>query len=436
MDWSKIPDIVAVTLLICAFASVARKHHTHQSIVWLISWLMIAIHFGALAFSSAPAPAGEIAGLVAVAALTWAGVLFMWASVPHYSVPSSRWMLAALLTANTAYPAVLTFAPAARTVLTGTAVLYLALPLAVALASIRAFRHWLRWAVVTLNVTLSIFLLLFQNRPNGAVLALNAVLFAVYLGCSMHYWYAYKKGTTGGVLTVLGFLGWAAVFLVAPVVAAYRPSVHIQDEVWNLPKYVVAVGMILLFLEDQIAENRHQALHDDLTGLPNRRLFQDRLQMELERASRSQQRVSLLLLDLDGFKQVNDTLGHHLGDVLLRHVAKVLRGRVRKSDTVARTGGDEFSVILSAARREDATNVKSDIGDLLGQPLQLEGHSITIEASIGIAVYPDDADDTGALCVAADRNMYASKRSSRISIPGEAHQAKSDTALQQSDRPL
>ena len=135
-------------------------------------------------------------------------------------------------------------------------------------------------------------------------------------------------------------------FLFSPFKDACFPNVVVESEVWNLPKYVVALGMILLLLEEQIEHNKHLALHDVLTGLPNRRLFQDRLANTLERARRTGTQAALLVLDLDRFKQVNDTLGHHVGDLLLQNVAKVFSGRIRRSDTVARTGGDEFSVIL------------------------------------------------------------------------------------------
>src|SRR5208282_6537024 len=128
--------------------------------------------------------------------------------------------------------------------------------------------------------------------------------------------------------------------VVGPYTQTYYPTVHIESEVWNLPKYVVAVGMILLLLENQIEHNKYLALHDELTGLPNRRLFQDRLASALERARRTGSQAALLLVDLDHFKQVNDTVGHHIGDELLKRVSDAFVGRVRRSDTVARTGGD------------------------------------------------------------------------------------------------
>jgi diguanylate cyclase (GGDEF)-like protein len=212
------------------------------------------------------------------------------------------------------------------------------------------------------------------------------------------------------LITIAGFLAWAAVFVVSPAMGAFLPQVHVESEVWNLPKYVVAVGMILLMLENQIEHNKFLALHDELTGLPNRRLFQDRLASALERARRTGAQTALLLVDLDHFKEVNDTLGHHAGDQLLKHAAAVFSRRVRRSDTVARTGGDEFSLILEEPTcRAEALSVSDSLMQLLREPLQLGARSVQISASIGVAVFPEDAHDMESLCIAADLRMYSQK---------------------------
>ncbi len=212
------------------------------------------------------------------------------------------------------------------------------------------------------------------------------------------------------LITIAGFFAWAAVFVVGPFILASFPDIHLENEVWNLPKYIVAVGMILLLLEDQLERSKFQALHDELTGLPNRRLFQDRLASAIERARRTGVQAALLLVDLDHFKQVNDTVGHHAGDELLRHVSNLFTSRVRRSDTVARTGGDEFSLILEEPMsRADAVRVGQTLMQLLDEPFEFEGHSVRVGASVGIAVFPDDASDAESLCIAADLRMYAGK---------------------------
>jgi diguanylate cyclase (GGDEF)-like protein len=414
LDWSKLPDLAAVTLLAIAFAAVARRSQAPVSALWLTGWVMIALHFAAFIFVPAAGRLGTIAAFFGMAALAWAAILFMWASVPYRKKTSSFWMLCALLGTNTLYFAIILVGPTPYWALTSAAVLFGALPAGIALIYLREDNHPQRWTLVTLYCALSIFLLFFQNRPgNGQTLALNAVLFTVYFGCCLHFMYAYRQTTAGAFVTIAGFLGWAGVFVIAPALGTVLPDVHLESEVWNLPKYVVAVGMILLLLEEQIEHNKYLALHDELTGLPNRRLFQDRLSSSLERARRTGSHTALLLVDLDQFKQVNDTLGHHVGDLLLKRVGTVFSDRVRKSDTVARTGGDEFSVILDdPIGREDAERVGMSLIEMLGEPFEMGNRTLQIGASIGIALFPEDAADGEGLCIAADLRMYEFKHKS------------------------
>jgi len=416
VDWSKLPDLGAVALLTLAFASVARHGRKSVSAVWVTGWLLIALHFAAFAFLGSPGNWASFASFIGLAALACAGVLFMWAAVPHRKLQrSSRWMLAVLLTTYTLYFGLLVIAPVASWALTPVAVLIGALPVAILLLTLRQFTHPLRWTIVALNLGLSIFLLIFQHRPDvGTMLAFESVLFTVYLGCAINFWFTYRRATAGAFITIAGFFAWAGVFVVGPCVVYFFPNLHLENEVWNLPKYVVAVGMIMLLLEDQIEHNKYLALHDELTGLPNRRLFQDRLTSAIERARRTGSHAALLLIDLNDFKQVNDTAGHHVGDELLKHVSNLFTGRVRRSDTVARTGGDEFSVILEEPMTPaDAARVGRTLTQLLEEPFTFGDHAVRVGASVGIAVFPDDAADADSLRIAADIRMYAGKNASK-----------------------
>jgi diguanylate cyclase (GGDEF)-like protein len=421
VDWGKVPDLAAVALLTCAFASVAHRGRSAVSGIWLTGWLLIDLHFATFLFRF---PNGFIANLmtfVGFASLLWAGIAFMWACVPYRNRLSSRLMALVLVGANTLYLAILVAAPSDSWMLVPAAALIGAGPLLIALLTARTFHHPLRWALVCTYFGLSAFLLVFQFRPNGSILALYAILFTVYLSCCIHFWTTYKRTTTGTFITIAGFFGWASVFVIGPALQIFYPTVHVESEVWNLPKYVVAVGMILLQLEDQIEHNKHLALHDELTGLPNRRLFEDRLNGALERARRSGAQAALLLVDLDHFKEVNDTAGHHIGDLLLQRVGQIFNGRVRRSDTVARTGGDEFSIILeSPTSREIAGLVGKSLMQLLEEPFEIEGHSVRIGGSVGIAVFPEDADDAASLRIAADLRMYGDKSAGRPREPNPA----------------
>jgi diguanylate cyclase len=170
---------------------------------------------------------------------------------------------------------------------------------------------------------------------------------------------------------------------------------------------------------DQLAKLADARLHDQartdsLTGLPNRRLFSENLDKALAAARRGGGIVGLLYIDLDGFKLVNDSLGHSVGDLLLCEVASRINSRVRQSDTLARVGGDEFTVILTSLKcAEDAGTASGALLDCLTRPFHVEGHEITVGASIGISTLENPTDDSVDLLRQADSAMYAAKRNGR-----------------------
>jgi diguanylate cyclase (GGDEF)-like protein/PAS domain S-box-containing protein len=155
---------------------------------------------------------------------------------------------------------------------------------------------------------------------------------------------------------------------------------------------------------------RRLALHDALTGLPNRLLLYDRAEQAFAVAKRSKSSVALLLMDLDGFKDINDAYGHHIGDVLLQEVSVRLRTGLRESDTVARLGGDEFAVLLAETDVEGAFAAAKMLRASLDTPLTIEGMRMPVAASMGVAVFPAHGEDPLTLLRRADIAMYAAKR--------------------------
>lgn len=154
----------------------------------------------------------------------------------------------------------------------------------------------------------------------------------------------------------------------------------------------------------------HEANFDYLTNLPNRRMFLDRLNQDLKKAVRAKSLLALLFIDLDNFKEINDTLGHNVGDLLLVEVADRLRNILRESNTVARLGGDEFTAILSDLNElADVEKLSAMILNKLSLPYQIENNQIYVTCSIGISVFPIDAEDSENLIKAADQALYASK---------------------------
>ena len=178
-------------------------------------------------------------------------------------------------------------------------------------------------------------------------------------------------------------------------------------------------GTVLVFsdlsrLKAYQAEIQQLAFHDALTGLPNRRLLKERLTQALAQAQRHQRQLALMYLDLDHFKEVNDTLGHDGGDELLQAVAARLIQSVRATDTVARLGGDEFVVLLpEVADHAAAMQVAQHILDTLRAPMQLKGQTWQVGVSVGVALFPEAGVDAGALQQAADQAMYVAKQNGR-----------------------
>lgn len=163
-------------------------------------------------------------------------------------------------------------------------------------------------------------------------------------------------------------------------------------------------------LENQLLQQAH---YDQVTGLPNRLLFLDKFDKLIKNAQRQYQPVTLMYLDLDHFKEVNDTLGHDMGDMLLKHVAERLMKCVRADDIVARLGGDEFTVILNNVNRQITERIAQNILAKLSQPFSLDEEVVYVSASIGISVYPENAAEVDALLKNADQAMYFAKQNGR-----------------------
>ncbi len=162
----------------------------------------------------------------------------------------------------------------------------------------------------------------------------------------------------------------------------------------------------------------HLATHDTLTGLPNRFLMFDRLNQLLVRAARYRTSFAILFIDLDGFKWINDSRGHDVGDLVLRGIAERLAQNLRAADTVARIGGDEFVILLESLRAgPDAIALADKIRAAVGKPFALPGGAATVTVSIGVGVYPDDGRDAEELLKAADVAMYRAKRAIACPAP-------------------
>jgi diguanylate cyclase (GGDEF)-like protein len=199
------------------------------------------------------------------------------------------------------------------------------------------------------------------------------------------------------------------------------------DEVFVRVYNMLEVKLLLDEAREHARQLESMALQDPLTGLANRRLVPERVRMAIAHARRNRSHMAVLCLDLDGFKEVNDTLGHAAGDQLLRIVAERLLGAVREEDTVARLGGDEFLIALwQVSDAADAAKVASKIVELVAQPYHIDGYAVSVTASAGASMYPTDGEDVDALVKSADSALYkakqAGKNTYRLAQSGEESQ--------------
>lgn len=208
------------------------------------------------------------------------------------------------------------------------------------------------------------------------------------------------------------------------VSSLYRPRRNEQGRI------VGVIGLVRDVTGRKAAEQQieFQAYHDALTGLANRRLFQEHLSLALALAQRRSTPVAVLFLDLDHFKVINDSLGHTIGDELLREVAQRLKAAVREGDTVARAGGDEFTIVLQDLSRHDAATVVAEkVLRAVAEPIVVGEHRLYITTSIGIAFYPSDGDDAETLLKSADTAMYRAKAEGRNTFELATHELNRTT---------
>jgi diguanylate cyclase (GGDEF)-like protein/PAS domain S-box-containing protein len=539
-------DILILGLLVLVFGSLYRKHATVRLRYWLIGWFFVLIHFGLLLPSSSVVWEADLFTAATECALVLCAVAF---ALSSSLVWEGGWV--------SSIPAVLLGMPAvAYVVVTATgpapALLLLALGVAVHIgfatvlfrfgkgplgASLGARPRVARWWCSAILLAGAVWMTaeILRHHAGDSVYFIPTEM---YLINAVLYWEDFRRATAGVLVSVIGLAAWGAVFPCAVFLQYFFPNFVVSGELWNIPKYFVAFGMILTLLEEEKRESDarseeyrilfdsnphpmwiydvetlrflkvndaavarygysdeqfrnmtlrdirpseevdvpeptvansagseavlisgpwthilhngqriqaevsshsiqfegrqaqfslvqdvterqqlhlqllHQANHDMLTGLPNRMLLLDRMEQALASAARRRRRVAVICVDIDRFKQINDTYGHNIGDLCLRQVAERLKSRLRSMDTVARSGGEEFTIIAGElASIADAEKIAEDLLLTLRSTLVADQYPIDITASFGIAIYPDHGSDSASLWRSADAAMYRVKRS-------------------------
>ncbi len=408
MNYAFLPDLSALTILIVILLVLRRRHPQEQADIWLLGLFFTLVEAVAHTFYARSGVPAKALHVIVVDCYLLAGLVFTWASGDH-PIPRRGRLL--YLTLN-ALPLL------AMNTIYGLNVRYTTpyLPIvAVGLVVGVSTSLYLRrsWGLASLHLAgwLAIAYLIHAEDYRRAV---YWSLSCIYTIAAISFQNRLPRNSTGKLAILTGFSIWALCFLLHPWIVQYPAYSDIASHVWNMQKSLISIGMILVMLEEQVSNNEWLALHDELTGLPNRRLFADRLSNAIERSRRSKSSLALLLLDLNGFKKINDSLGHHAGDQVLREVSANLRKNVRAADTLARLGGDEFIIVASDLSEGSSINrFVEAIRAAVERPMLIEGQPLTVSASLGLAIYPDDAVDPIRLVRVADQRMYAFKHRSK-----------------------
>jgi diguanylate cyclase (GGDEF)-like protein len=415
MNFTTLPNIIALAILVGVFWAISRKNTSERLHLWLAGWFLVLLHFAAQFLAPVNRPENKFLAAAEIDFLMLASIAF----VISVSTIATTWRRQVLMAVTIAFPC-LAYANGEVWGIASHPYYYVVIAVG-GLAPIAIFwrlhnkSDLYTFAVLTATAATAagaVFAVAKGQIDIGTTVILTMLNFAA----AFLYWKHHMRTTAGVLTTVFGFVLWGMVFPIATLFEIYRPSYQVESEIWNIPKYLVAVGMILTLLEEQIQRSNYLAYHDDLTGLPNRRLLEDRLDQAIAHARRVGNKVAVLLLDLDHFKEVNDTFGHRVGDMTLQAVVTQLTGRIRASDTLARSGGDEFTVVSEVSDSNGAVALVAALDSALAAPVNIQGLQVRTGLSIGLALYPDDGSDPDQLHAAADKAMYIAKRAARSSV--------------------
>jgi diguanylate cyclase (GGDEF)-like protein len=402
MNFAFLPDLLALTILIVILLLLRRRHPQEKADLWLLGLSFTLIESMAHIFYAPSGLPSTLLHTVVIDCYLLAGLVFIWASGENSDSSRLRYLVlnsVPLLAVNTAYGLHL-FTP---TVFLPP----IALGLIVGVATSLALRKSPPRAIFSAVGWIAMAVLVSFGKYRETIYWSLGIVYSV---ATINFYRRLPRGT-GRLAILTGFVIWSFFFFLHPFIVHYRTYADIASHIWNMQKSLISIGMILVMLEEQVSCNRWLAHHDELTGLPNRRSFEDRLATALERCRREGSSLALFMLDLDGFKQINDTFGHQAGDQLLRHVAHSLRKRVEGFDTLARLGGDEFTLLTcDPAHSQSVEQLRDTIREAIEEPLALDGHLLNVSASVGIALFPEDADDATRLLRIADLRMYSIKQ--------------------------
>ncbi|HET7370991.1 MAG TPA: diguanylate cyclase [Gammaproteobacteria bacterium] len=419
MNYSVVPDLLGIGGLVAVFILLLRRTHQARLRYWAFGWVLILIHFAVELAPSDIQLIAEATTAIAISTLLLSSVAFLWASD---SSPAGRARSPWITLLGAAPDIIFCVCLAYGISLSG---VYLLLTGLGAISSFALYCTYQRKDDRLQKFGKATFILAAYGIQFGLILGghLSAALIWLlcwhFLAAASAFFLGAPKAAIGVWFTTICFVAWALVFPVGLAMDIWFPDVQIAPGVWNLPKYLVAAGMLVTLLEEQMFKFEHAALHDALTGIPNRRMFVRELE---EATGRRDFSFALMILDLDLFKQINDDLGHLAGDETLRQIAQRLRHSLRQHDRLARIGGDEFAVLLPDVQDQaTADTVAAKIQSVFEQPFAVGSQNYLISVSVGYVLAPAEGAGAEELYALADQRMYQAKQRSRRApqMPGD-----------------
>ena len=414
---SYLPEVLALAVLILCFRPLVRRAGPHVNL-WFVGWLLLLVHFAALLISDW----SGISNLYLLLAARWSLDLcaFSFLMISEH-VPEER--IGAPIAALLGLPVLLQSGLALFARHPGgldrlTVLLFVATGMYLLLSPSERSRQ----ATVVGGVWILLGALTVRQDAQYAPVISEAALALMLLGAAWVFFRSAPETNRGVVAATAGLTGWGLTFPLLYLTGRYYPTIHVPRAAIELPVCLMAVGVILSLLEEHVSRTERMATHDPLTGLPNRRMFEDRFAAALADAQDQRTTIACLVIDVDNFKTINDTYGHGAGDELLCALSQRLSWHMTPRDLLARTGGDEFTALLGGV--QDDNHLKFIAGAMMSAasvPLMIEGRPIDVRISIGIALSPDHADDTEGLRRAADLAMYSAKKrgGSLLAFAGE-----------------
>ncbi len=415
MNYAFLPDLFALAILIFILALVHRRHSDARADAWLVGLFFTLVEAGAHTLYPQHGIPDRILHVVVLDCYLIAGLVFNWAATDQDRPLRDR-LLSISLNGLTLLSVTSIYGWNVR--VPQIYMPFIIAGMVIGVANSLVIRADWRLAMAQIAAWLSMGVLISQGRIREAV---YWSLACVYLTAAVNFYKRLPGKSTGRLAIVTGFGIWAFNFLLHPwIISRYPQYADIASHVWNMQKSLISIGMILVMLEEQVTNNEWLALHDELTGLPNRRLFASRLSNAIQYCDRRNTNLALVVVDVNDFKSINDTMGHLAGDQVLREVSMALRRNIRAADTVARLGGDEFIIVASDMSTEGSVErFVSSLRNAIERPIIVNEQAMVVTASVGYAIFPRDARDATRLLRVADQRMYALKRRPVSSAPLE-----------------